>query len=181
MVIGSLSRRYAKALLAIGIDKKCYDSFGRELQRLVEALQQNGELRRVLASPLFSKIKRRNILEEVARRLALSPMMHNFVMVLLDKNRIAALPDIARTYSALVDEQAGRVRATVTAAKPIDPQLQTRLKAALEKQTGKTVLLEPREDPSIVGGLVTQVGDLVFDGSVRSQLFALREQLLAAK
>ena len=57
--------------------------------------------------------------------------------------------------------------------------LETRLKTALEKSSGKTVLLEKRKDPTIVGGLVTQLGDTVYDGSVRTQLQQLREQLLS--
>jgi F-type H+-transporting ATPase subunit delta len=105
--------------------------------------------------------------------------VRNFVMLLLDKGRIATLPDIARAHRTLVDEQAGRVRATVTSARPLDPVLETRLKAALERQSGKTVILEKREDPAIVGGLVTQLGDIVYDGSVRTQLQQLREELLS--
>ena len=73
-------------------------------------------------------------------------------MLLLDKGRIGALPDIARAYHTLVDEHAGRVRATVTSARPLDPALEKRLKTALEKQSGKTVILEKREDPAILGG-----------------------------
>ena len=86
---------------------------------------------------------------------------------------------IARAHRTLVDEHAGRIRATVTSARPLDPMLETRLKTALEKQSGKTVILEKKEDPSIVGGLVTQLGDLVYDGSVRTQLQQMREQLLS--
>ena len=73
-------------------------------------------------------------------------------MLLLDKGRIASLPDIARAHRTLVDEHAGRLRATVTSARPLDPLLETRLKTALEKQSGKTVIFEKREDPAIMGG-----------------------------
>jgi len=85
----------------------------------------------------------------------------------------------ARAHRALVDEHAGRVRATVTSARPLDPMLETRLKTALERSSGKTVIFEKREDPSIMGGLVTQLGDTVYDGSVRTQLQQLREELLS--
>ncbi len=91
-------------------------------------------------------------------------------MLLLDKGRIASLPDIARAHRTLVDEQAGRVRATVTSARPLDPLLETRLKTALEKLSGKKVIFEKREDPALLGGVVAQVGDIVYDGSVRTQL-----------
>ncbi len=179
MVTGSLARRYAKALLEIGIAQQTYDALGKELDRAADTLKSSPELRNALENPVFPIAKRKLVLDELARRLALSKTVRNFVMLLLDKGRIAWLPDIARAHRALVDEHAGRVRATITSARPLDPVLETRLKSALEKQSGKTVILEKKEDPSIVGGLITQLGDLVYDGSVRTQLELMREQLLS--
>lgn len=179
MITGSLARRYAKALLEIGVQKQTYDALGRELERFADTLKGSPELRNALENPVFPLDKRRLVLDELARRLALSKTVRNFVMLLLDKGRIAALPDIARVYRTLVDEHAGRVRATITSARPLDPLLETRLKTALERQSGKVVILEKKEDPAIVGGLVTQLGDVLYDGSVRTQLQQLREQLLS--
>jgi F-type H+-transporting ATPase subunit delta len=178
MITGSLARRYAKALLSLGVQQQTYDALGRELDRAADTFVASGELRVALENPVFPLEKRRLILDELTRRLALSKVVRNFVMLLLDKGRIGALPDIARAHRALVDEHAGRIRASVTSARPLDPALEARLRTALERQSGKTVILEKREDPKIIGGLVTQLGDLVFDGSVRSQLASLREQLL---
>jgi F-type H+-transporting ATPase subunit delta len=179
MVLGSLARRYAKALLEIGIRQQTFDAFGKELDRAADTFARSPELKSALENPVFPLDKRRLILDELARRLALSKVVRNFVMLLLEKGRIGSLPDIARAHRGLVDEHAGRLRATVTSARPLDPALELRLKNALERQSGKTVLLEKREDKEIVGGLITQLGDLVYDGSVRSQLALLREQLLA--
>ncbi|HZS38198.1 MAG TPA: ATP synthase F1 subunit delta [Polyangia bacterium] len=179
MITGSLARRYAKALLALGIQQQTYDALGKELDRTAETFARSPELRVALENPVFPFEKRRLVLEDVARRLALSKTVRNFVMLLLDKGRIGALPDIARAHRTLVDEHAGRVRATVTTVRPLDPVLESRLKSALERQSGKTVLLDKREDPTIVGGLITQLGDIVYDGSVRTQLLQLREQLLS--
>jgi F-type H+-transporting ATPase subunit delta len=179
VISGSLARRYAKALLELGVQQQTFDAFAKELDRVSDAFRTMPDLRNALENPVFAVEKRRLVLDDVARRLALSKMVRNFVMLLLEKGRIAALPDIARVYRTLVDEHAQRVRATVTSARPLDPVLETRLKAALERQSGKTVILEKKEDPSIVGGLVTQLGDTVYDGSVRTQLQQLREQLLS--
>jgi F-type H+-transporting ATPase subunit delta len=179
VITGSLARRYAKALLEIGVQQQTYDALGKELDRAAEMFKSSPELRNALENPVFPLEQRKLVLDDVARRLALSKTVRNFVQLLLDKGRIAALPDIARVHRTLLDEYAGRVRATVTSARPLDPMLETRLKAALEKQSGKTVILEKKEDPSIVGGLVTQLGDMVYDGSVRTQLQQLREELLS--
>ena len=179
MVLGSIARRYAKALLEIGIQQQTYDALGKELDRLADTFAKSPELKMALENPVFPLEKRRHVLDELARRLALSKVVRNFVMLLLDKGRIGSLPDIARAHRALVDEHAGRVRAVLTSARPVDPALEARLKNALEKQSGKTVILEKREDPAILGGLITQLGDLVFDGSVRTQLAQMREELLS--
>jgi F-type H+-transporting ATPase subunit delta len=179
MVTGSIARRYAKALLEIGIQQQTYDALGKELDRAADTLRQSPELRVALENPIFPIEKRKLILDELSRRLALSKTVRNFIMLLLDKGRIARLPDISRVYRGLVDEHAGRVRATVVSARPLDPMLETRLKTALEKQSGKVVIFEKREDPSILGGLITQLGDTLYDGSVRTQLQELREELLS--
>ncbi len=179
MIGGSIGRRYAKALLQIGVATKSFDALGRELDRAADTISRSPELKNALENPIFPTHKRRLVLEELARRLALSASVRNLLLLLLDKGRIAALPDIARAHRELVDEQAGRARATVTSAAPIDPTTEGRLKAALEKQTGKAVILDKRVDASLIGGLVAQVGDLVFDGSLKTQLEQLRQDLLA--
>lgn len=176
--MSAVARRYAKALLSIGVERQSYDALNKELERAAETFQRSPELKTTLENPVFSLAKRRLILDELARRLGLSKLVRNFLMLLLDKGRIDALPEIARAHRALVDEHAGRLRASVTSARPLDPRLELRLKTALERQSHKIILLEKRQDPSIVGGLVTQLGDLVFDGSVRAQLEGLRHRLL---
>src|SRR5690348_14131783 len=170
MIVGSIARRYAKALLEIGIKQQTYDALGKELERAADMFKSSPELRNALENPVFALDQRKLVLDDVARRLALSKTVRNFVMLLLDKGRIASLPNIARAHRALVDEHAGRVRATVTSARPLDPMLETRLKTALEKSSGKVVIFEKREDPTILGGLITQLGDTLYDGSVRTQL-----------
>jgi len=178
VITGSIGRRYAKALLEIGVKTQSYDALGKELDRTADAFLGSPELRRTLENPVFPLEKRRTILDELARRLALSKTMRNFLMLLLDKGRLPALPDIARAHRALVDEQAGRVRATLIAARPLEPALVERVRAALEKKTGRVVVLSTKEDQAILGGLITQVGDIVYDGSVRQKLATLREELL---
>jgi len=178
VIAGSIGRRYAKALLSIGVATQSFDALGRELDRAAETISRSPELKNALENPIFPASKRRLVLEDVARRLALSMPVRNLLLLLLDKGRIAALPDIARAHRELVDEQAGRARAVVTSATPIDPAIEGRLKNALEKQTGRTVLLDKRVDPSLIGGVVAQVGDLVFDGSIKTQLEQLRQELL---
>jgi F-type H+-transporting ATPase subunit delta len=178
VIAGSIGRRYAKALLSIGVATKSFDALGRELDRAADTISRSPELKNALENPVFAVSKRRQVLEQLARPLALSTTVKNLLLLLLDKGRINALPDIARAHRELVDEQAGRARAVVTSAAPLDPGVESRLKGALEKQTGKAVILDKRIDPSLIGGVVAQVGDLVFDGSIKTQLDQIRQDLL---
>ncbi len=104
--------------------------------------------------------------------------MRNFALLLLERGRISALPAIARAYKQLVDERLGRVQATVTSAQPLDPATAASVQRALEKRTGKRVVITSNVDPSLIGGVVARVGDLVFDGSLKSKLEALRARIL---
>jgi F-type H+-transporting ATPase subunit delta len=181
MISGSLARRYAKALLQLGIEGKDYERLGAELERVTSLVEGSPELKAMLESPVFPHSQRKAVLHEVLRRLAVAPVLEHFVLLVLDHNRFASLPAINRELRTLVDQQANRVRATVTSAKPLrEPELQ-RIRGALERRTGKHVIVEKREDASLIGGVVVQVGDVVYDGSVKTQLERIREQLLASE
>ena len=87
-----------------------------------------------------------------------------------------ALPQIARALRDLVDEKAGRVRARVTSAKPLPALMEGRIRAAIERTTGRSVVMEKREDPALIAGMVTQIGDVVYDGSLAAELAELRQR-----
>lgn len=178
MIVGSIARRYAKALLSIGIEARTFEALGREVERLGKSYKDSAELREALTNPVFPMAQRQHLLEELGRRLALSRTTQHFAQMLLSRGRISYVSDIARELRALVDAQANRVRATVTSARPLDIAAEVRIKASLEKATGKTVILEKREDATLLGGVVTQIGDVVYDGSLLTQLNNLRQSLL---
>ena len=180
MISGSIARRYAKALLSIGVDQNSYEALGTELGRMASLMESSSELATALVSPVFPHSQRRAILRDILGRLGATKMFENFVLLLVDHNRIGALGSIAREYATLADAQAGRVRARVTSARALGESEATRIKVALEKRTGKKVIMERREDPAMLGGLTVQIGDVVYDGSVRNQLATIKEQLLAA-
>jgi F-type H+-transporting ATPase subunit delta len=103
--------------------------------------------------------------------------MVNFLRLLVDRQRIGDLPQIARSFRAMVDQQAGRLRATVTSAGPLADDEVARVRDAIARMTGRTVVLESRTDPALIGGVVAQVGATQLDGSLRTQLERMREEL----
>jgi F-type H+-transporting ATPase subunit delta len=180
VIEGSLARRYAKALLELAQEAGTADAIGVQLDALVSVSSSGGEgatLLEVMSNPGFTPSERKGVLESLLPRLGLAPLLQNFVRLVLDKDRFAAMPDIAREYRALADAAAHRVRATVTTATPASAALQKEIAAALSSATGKNVVLEARVDPSLLGGLVARVGDKLIDASLRTRLESLQVAL----
>jgi F-type H+-transporting ATPase subunit delta len=175
---GSVARRYAKALFAIGVDKGNFELLGEELANLASLYTDSRELRQTLENPVFSGTQKRKIIEAVLPRVAQNQTVHNFALLLVDRRRIDALPMISRAYQELTDAQLGRVRAVVTSAKPLDVLTETEIQRALERRTGKKVLMRSEVDPSLIGGVVARVGDLVLDGSLRTRLASVGNKIL---
>jgi len=175
---GSVARRYARALFQIGVDNGTYEALGQELSDLAELFSGSPALRPALENPVFKPSEKAAILAKILPRVTPSETVRRFALLLLERGRIRALPAIARAYRELGDRHAGRVRAMVTSAQPLSAADLDRVRRSLEARTQKKVMLESQVDPSLIGGLVARVGDLVLDGSVRTQLATLREKLL---
>ena len=175
---GSVARRYARALFQIGVDSGTVEALGQELSDLADLFQQSLELRQTLVNPVFKPSEKKRILDRLLPRVTPSPVVQRFAALILERGRIALLPALARAYRELSDAHAGRVRAVVTSAAPLGAGDLERVRRSLERRTKKKVMLEAQVDPSLIGGLVARVGDLVLDGSVRTQLETLRDKLL---
>jgi F-type H+-transporting ATPase subunit delta len=175
-----VARRYARALLSLGLEEGRHEQLGDELAAVARALNDSRELGFMLQNPGYSQTQRKSVVDTLATALKLSPVLVNFLRLLVDRQRIADLPLIARSYSALLDSQVGRVRATVTAAQPLSPEDVKKLREAMAQLTGRSIVLEARTDPRILGGLVAQVGATEYDGSLKTQLEKLRNELKQA-
>jgi len=173
-----VSRRYARALFSIGVDRGSFEQLGRELDAVADLWTGSAELRQALENPVFKGTEKRAVLQSLLPRVAPTADVQRFVLLLLERRRLPAVPAIARAYREMADLHTGRVRAHVTSAQPLGPADLERVRQSIERRTGKKVILEAAVDPALIGGLVARVGDLVLDGSVRTQLNTLREKLL---
>jgi F-type H+-transporting ATPase subunit delta len=176
-----IARRWARAVFEIG---KEAGEVG-ELQRLssditafAETFTRNEELAAVLDDPLVPEREREAVVSEIADRMGLLPAAKGTLRLLARKRRLIVIPDIAKQLSRLVDEAEKMVRAEVTSAGPLGDDYLAKLRAELEKATGKKVTISHKQDRALIGGVVTRIGDQVIDGSVRTRLAAFRESLL---
>tara|TARA_R110002096_G_scaffold42143_3_gene113554 strand:+ start:33697 stop:34236 length:540 start_codon:yes stop_codon:yes gene_type:complete len=177
MSSGSLSRRYAKALMAIGLEDGSYQRIGQDVASMANAIQASGELSSLLTNPVFPRDEREKIVLAILQRIGASQTVINFSKLLLDRERLNIVPDISRELDVMIDEKSGQITAEVTSAVPLNSMQQNELKTTLESLSGKKVLLSTKEDPALLGGLIAKVGDLVYDGSIRTQLQELGRTL----
>jgi F-type H+-transporting ATPase subunit delta len=174
----TVARRYAKALLTLGKDDGKLKEYGEALSGFAHLLEREPDLKGALLNPIHSREDRGKLLSRMIELLQMPPMVANLLQLLLEKHRLNVVAGVAQAYRQFVDEVEHVSRATVRTAIFLDEATQNRLRQSLEKITGGTVVMEVQEDPSIIGGVVARVGDLVLDGSVRSQIAALRESLI---
>ena len=177
MAATAASKRYAKALFGLASEEARVEPVRKELDRLLDGMRAFPALRDVLVRPLHPAAERRAALRGVAARLALSPLLVNFCSFLIDQRRSRDLEPIRDHYVRLAEEAAGRTRGEVVTAAPLAPAQLERLRTALSRRTGRSVELSVRVDPALLGGARAQVGDLVFDGSLQTQLERLRASL----
>jgi F-type H+-transporting ATPase subunit delta len=171
------ARRYARALFALARESSRTAKVKRDLDDLAKLFAKHAALRDALFRPIHPAGQRRRVFEAIAKRLKTSPTVRRFCAVLIDHRRLGELPEIRAEFERLVDEAAGRVRAQVQSASPLRAAQKKRLQAALSARTGRDVEIEVAVDPLLIGGVVARVGDLVFDGSLRSQLERLQTTL----
>jgi F-type H+-transporting ATPase subunit delta len=178
MVTGSIARRWAKALFAIGEEQGTLAGLVREVQDAAGAWETSAELRTAMTNPMIDLQTRLAVWDAVSRKIGATRIGRNFLGLLFDKSRLSELPSIARELQALSDTRDKRIRAEVTGAVRVSEDVVARLKAAIQRSTGKAVVLTATEDPSLIGGMVTRVGGLMYDGSVRTQLSRMKEMML---
>jgi len=175
VIDSNVARRYARALLALAGTEGSLEKTADQLS-MVAASVASGPAAGLLA-PGAPRAQQKGIVEALAGKL--DKPVADLLRLLVERNRFDGLVQIARAFSQMVDEKLGRVRATVSSAAPLgDSELQ-KIGAQLERATGKKISLEQKLDASLIGGISADVGGILFDGSVKTQLETLRQQLRA--
>ena len=166
---GSLGRRYARALLPLAKTAGRLEEAGTELHVLARVFSEP-RLAAIIVNPTLGAMARRDLTEGVLAAANTSTMVANLVRLLVQRDRLMQLPDIARAYDALLDRELGRVRVGVRSATPLPENVEQQMVALARRLAGKDVLVNSEVDPELLGGVVLDVGGTVYDGSVRTRL-----------
>lgn len=172
----TIARRYATALHDQADETGTLEAVDDDVLMLRRSLESNRELSRFFESPVIPQEKKEDVIQTLLDGRVES-LLVQFLRLLVQKDRETMTKAILDQYQTLRDEQRGIVDATVQVARPLTDENRDALVSALEEQTGQSVRLHLEEEPDLIGGLVVQIGDYVFDGSVRNQLTSLRGRL----
>jgi len=180
MTLSSVATRYANALAdvvtASGSPVRPRDAVA-ELRAFAAAFEASTELQNALATPSVPAGRKRAVVGRIAEILKLSRISRNFLYVLIDHRRIAALPGIIDSFELIVDERLGFARAEVSTPRALDDAQHAALNAEFDRLTGKRIRMHFTIDESLLGGVVARIGSTVYDGSVRGQLKSLKRRL----
>lgn len=174
----AVARRYATALADVVAQNGHADPTKAELKEWEVLIAANAELHEVFGNPSIAHAKKEGVLDALIKRSGSSKTVANFLRVLLQNGRLIDLAEINERFASVLEERSGVVSGEVISARALADDQKKELEKNLEKLTGKKVRLDFEIDEDIIGGIVTRIGSTVYDGSVRTQLENLREQLM---
>ena len=154
-MIDVIANRYAEALFQIGEEENKTDNLYNELKEVSSLITTNNDLNNVMKSPLVSKNEK----------------------ILVEKGRITSVEAIEATYKELLNEKNNILEGYVISAVPMDNEKIKELETELSKKYNKNVTLENKVDKSVLGGVLVRLGNTEIDGTIKTRLDGLKNQL----
>jgi F-type H+-transporting ATPase subunit delta len=179
MSLRTSANRYARALFDVALAEKTdLAKIGSDLEQFRTLLTGNTELRLALERSSVADASRVAVVEQIADKLGLTPQVKKLLVLLTQSRKLDLVKDLAEAYNERLLAHQNIVRADVTSAAPLTPDKVKALEESLAKVTGKKVELSTSVDPSLLGGVVAKIGSTVYDGSVKTQLAQMRQELV---
>ena len=172
--VSDLAGRYASALLDLADERKALDEVAGDLVKVRELIAESEDLRRLLASPVFTRDEQRKAMAALLERAGIGDLTRRFVLVVADNHRLFALAAMVEGYLAELARRRGEITAEVTSARALTDAQQASLLETLRSAEGDKVQLDLKVDPALIGGLVVKVGSRMIDSSLRSKLQRLQ-------
>ena len=175
-----VARRYAKALVEIGLKQGNLQAIQKELTAISTLVRGNADLERLVAAPLVGPTKKAAAFDSVLAATSTTDLVRKFFSVVAQAARLNLIHEIVTAFDELVDERIGILNAAVTSAQPLSPAQSKALETSLSAREGKTIRLRWKQDSALIGGIKVQVGSTVYDASLQGQLRQLKLRLLTA-
>lgn len=177
----AVARRYAKGLLQAVLQLEQPgqgpETVARELEALADTVSEFSELERLLVNPAVDATGKVAVLDEIAEKIGAGAVTRRLLGVLAANDRLEQVRGIAGAYRGAVDAHLGVLDAEVTTPAPLSEEDVSALRDRLAGATGRTMRLTTKTDPELLGGMVTRIGDVIYDGSLRHHLATLRRRM----
>ena len=179
MSLRTSANRYAKALFDVALEEKAdLATVDQDLQAVVAMMNESPDLARAASLSANTETARQSLMEAVAKAMTLSAPVTKTLVLLAKTGKLELIPDLAAAFRERLLAHQNIVRAEVTSAAPLSPEKTKALEESLSRVTGKKVELSVSVDPELLGGVVAKIGSTVYDGSVRTQLARMRQELV---
>ena len=179
MSLRTSANRYAKALFDVALQEQAdLAQVDRDLQAVVAMIEASPDLAEASNRGTVTEEKRKSLIEAVSRAMTLTVPVTKLLVLLAQTRKLNLLPDLEQAYRERLLAHQNIVRAEVKSAAPLSPDKTKALEESLAKVTGKKVELSVSVDPELLGGVVATIGSTVYDGSVRTQLQRMRQELV---
>ncbi|HEY7349189.1 MAG TPA: ATP synthase F1 subunit delta [Ktedonobacterales bacterium] len=176
MLKGAVARRYAEAVFDLGVQQGTLDRWQSDLHLIAEAYS-NRKLAFILRQPRIPFARKEAIVRDLLEK-RVTPQAFALASLLVERELVELGPKVAEAFDQQLNDYHNRATAIVTSAVPLAASQQAEVADYLQALTGKTISLETRVDPAILGGITAQIGDTLIDGSVRRRLALLRDQII---
>ena len=179
--VSGVAGRYARALFELALDAKSVDAVKVDIEKFAAMVAESEDLRRLVRSPVFGADERSRALAAVLAKAEIGGLAANFLMFVTANRRLFSIGEIIRDFRKLVARWKGEVTAEVTAAEKLSDAHLEAIKSALKSITGeKSVDLNIKIDPAIIGGLTVKLGSRMVDSSLRTKLNAIKHAMKEA-
>jgi F-type H+-transporting ATPase subunit delta len=177
-IVSGMAGRYAQALFQLAGESNATDAVAADLDRFAAMVAESSDLQHLVMSPVFSVEQQVKALDAILSRAQITGLAANFLKLVASKRRLFAVSGMIRGYKALNDVAKGVTRAEVIVAEPLSDSNLAALQAALVQAShGRSVQVDVKVDPSIIGGLIVKLGSRMVDGSLKTKLNSIRTRM----
>lgn len=175
--VSVLAMRYAGALFQTAQEREQSAQLEAELERIQSLMQDSAELSRVLQAPLLRGTQQQALLAKLHIPLGTSPLLRNFLALLVRKRRLSLFPEVIRAFRQIAARDRRELCAEITSAQPLSDSQKEALQRALEEVSGKKIMIQHRLDPSLIGGFLLRLGSWLLDSSLKTKLAVLHKKM----
>jgi F-type H+-transporting ATPase subunit delta len=179
-VVGDIAERYGLALYELADEAKCLDEVANDLGALRDLIAESGDLDKLLRSPLIDRDDKARAMTAILERGGANALTRRFSGVVAANNRLFALSAMIEAYMSELARRRGEITAEVTSARALKDDQLAQLTESLRAKLGGKVTVEPKVDPSLIGGLVVRVGSRMIDASLKTKLQRLQYAMKGA-